>query len=134
MTADYTATQLQAAYDRAYADVRKEYAEDLPALLASVNCQSVEELVRSYRNTVAWAKSYGLPVSSVPNAHADTARHTRDALATLWLPPGEIVGLAQRAAATGCLSEDGCHWLRRIEIERQRQKRESPAVQGEAVG
>lgn len=70
MTTDYTAEQLQAAYDRAYADVRKEYAEDLPALLASVNCQSVEELVRNYRNMIAWAKLYGLPVSSVPNTDA----------------------------------------------------------------
>lgn len=36
MTTDYTAEQPQAAYDRAYADVRKEYAEDLPAMLLSL--------------------------------------------------------------------------------------------------
>lgn len=66
--------------------------------------------------------------------HADTARHTRDALARLWLPPAEIVDMARQAAAAGCLGEDAHHWLRRIEIERQRQKRESPAGQGEAVG
>lgn len=58
---------------------------------------------------------------------------TRDALARLWLPPDEIVALAQRAAAAGCLSDDAHHWLRRIEIERRRQKK-SPAGEGEAVG
>ena len=133
MSTPYTAEQLQAAYDRAYADVRREYAEDLPALLATVNCETVEELVRSYRNTIAWAKLHGLPVSSVPNTHADTVRHTRDGLARLWLPPDEIVALAQRADAAGCLSDDAHHWLRRIEIERRRQKK-SPAGEGEAVG
>lgn len=66
--------------------------------------------------------------------HAETARHTRDALAALWLPPVEIVDMAQRAAAAGCLSDDACHWLRRIQIERQRQEEKSPAGQGEAVG
>jgi hypothetical protein len=37
--------QPQAAYDRAYADMRKEYTEDLPALFASLAgkfCESVE--------------------------------------------------------------------------------------------
>ncbi len=58
---------------------------------------------------------------------------TRDALVRLWLPPDEVVALAQRADAAGCLSDDAHHWLRRIENERQRQQK-SPAVQGEASG
>jgi hypothetical protein len=45
MTTSYTAEQLQAAYDRAYADVRREYAEDLPKILADAGCKSVEDLV-----------------------------------------------------------------------------------------
>lgn len=36
MTTPYTAEQLQAAYDRAYADVRKEYRYDLPAMLKNL--------------------------------------------------------------------------------------------------
>ena len=52
-SAIYTAEQLQAAYDRAYADVRKEYAEDLPALLAMVGCKTVEDLAGRYRELCA---------------------------------------------------------------------------------
>lgn len=43
-SANYTAEQLQAAYDRAHADVRKEYAEDLPRILADAGVKTVEEL------------------------------------------------------------------------------------------
>jgi hypothetical protein len=49
-SANYTTEQLQAAYDRAYADVRKEYAEDLPKILADAGAKTVEELAVRYRD------------------------------------------------------------------------------------
>lgn len=110
MTTPYTAEQLQAAYDRAYADVRREYAEDLPALLAEAGCKSVEELVAQYLRI---RRNGGHSV-------AVTAQATRDALARLWLPTTSVLAAVERAAAMGCLDEESMGWLRRMQAEQRR--------------
>ncbi len=73
MSTPYTAEQLQAAYDRAYADVRREYAEDLPRILADAGVNAVEELARkcekyerilkAVRHSARRAPNMGIPDS-----------------------------------------------------------------------
>lgn len=105
----YTGEQLQAAYDRAYADVRREYTEDLPALLSETGCKSVEELVAQY-----------LRIRRVDQSVASVATATRDALARLWLPTTSVLAVVERAAGLGCLDEESMGWLRRMQAEQRR--------------
>lgn len=66
MSTPYTAEQLQSAYDRAYADVRKEYEEDLPALFESL----VDKFKVSIEMTDYWVgrtdEASALLVESLP--------------------------------------------------------------------